>query len=134
MDVSAHYQYYIVPGVVVYDLRGLSLNQKPLDVHTAFLEFAKRLKEKRYSRVELSYRGTTKFSINGEAFHKLGEEYTKHNFEFALYSFARMFQPEDGTRPLDESISDRDALLEFHRQWYGQDGMTKPVENGLLAR
>src|SRR5687768_8952149 len=37
MKVSAHYQYYIIPGVVVYDLEGLSFRQTPIDVHTAFL-------------------------------------------------------------------------------------------------
>lgn len=131
MNVSAHYQYWVVPGVVVYDLRGLSFKQTPIDVHTAFLEFAKKVKEKRYSRVELSYRGTTKFSIDGDSFHRLGEEYSKRNFDFVLYSFARLFQPENGTRPLDDAISDRDALLEFHRQWYGTDVMTSPVANAM---
>lgn len=87
MDVSAHYEYWIVPGVVVYDLRSVSFRQTPIDVHTAFLEFARKLKEKRYRRVELSYRGTTKFSIDGASFARLGEEYAKKNFDYVLYSF-----------------------------------------------
>src|SRR6185503_9073652 len=41
MEVSAHYEYWVVPGVIVYDLQGVSVNQTPIDVHTAFLEFAK---------------------------------------------------------------------------------------------
>ena len=127
MNVSAHYQYWVVPGVVVYDLQGLSFRQTPIDVHTAFLEFAKKLKEKRYSKVELSYKGTTKFSIDGSSFHRLGEEYEKRNFDFVLYSFARLLRPENGTHAPDDRISDRDALLEFHRQWYGKDVMTKSV-------
>jgi hypothetical protein len=131
MEVSAHYQYWIVPGVVVYDLKGVSLRQTPIDVHTAFLEFAKKVKAKRYQRVELSYQGTTKFSINGAAFAKLGDEYSKRNFDYVLYSFARLFQPENGTQPLDSAISDRDALLEFHRQWYGKDTFTVPVANAM---
>jgi hypothetical protein len=134
MDVSAHYQYWVVPGVVVYDLRQLSLEQTPIDVHTAFLEVAKKVKEKRYSRVELSYKGTTKFQIDGASFQQLGQEYATRNFNFVLYSFARLVHPVDGKPPLDESVSDRDALMEFHRQWYGEDNMTKTVENGLLAR
>lgn len=131
MDVSAHYQYWVVPGVVVYDLRSPGFKQTPIDVHTAFLEFAKKVKEKRYSRVELSYRGTTKFSIDGAAFHRLGDEYSRRNFDFVLYSFARLFRPENGTRPLDDAMSDRDALLEFHRQWYGKDALTKSVANAM---
>jgi hypothetical protein len=131
MEVSAHYEYYVVPGVVVYDLRGLSFRQTPIDVHTAFLEFAKQLKEKRYKRVDLSYKGTKKFEIDGAAFARLGSEYSKRNFEFALYAFPRLFHPAAGSPPLVDKTSSRDALLEFHRRWYGEDQLTKTVENGL---
>jgi hypothetical protein len=131
MKVSAHYQYWVVPGVVVYDLEELSFRQTPIDVHTAFLEFAKKLKAKRYSRVDLSYRGTTKFSIDGASFTRLGEEYSKRNFDYVLYSFPRLFRPAEGTAPLDPQSPDRDKLLEFHRRWYGQDQLTKTVRNAF---
>lgn len=131
MEVSAHYQYWIVPGVVVYDLKELSLRQTPIDVHTAFLEFARELKEKRYQRVDLSYRGKTKFSVDGAAFAQLGREYEKRNFDFVLYKFPGLFKPAENG-PLDAS-TDRDALLEFHRRWYGEDVLTKTVANGALV-
>lgn len=131
MRVSAHYQYWVIPGVVVYDLEELSVRQTPIDVHTAFLEFAKKLKAKRYSRVDLSYRGTTKFSIDGASFARLGEEYAKRNFDYVLYSFPRLFRPVDGTPALDPQATDRDALLEFHRHWYGQDQLTSTVQNAF---
>lgn len=127
MNVSAHYQYWIVPGVVVYDLKSLGVKQTPLDVHTAFLEFAKTLRNKRYERVELSHQGVTKFSIDGDSFRRLGEEYAKKNFDYVLYSFARLFRPENGTPGEQPAGSERDALMEFHRQWYGEDAMTRSV-------
>ncbi len=129
MNVSAHYEYWVVPGVVVYDLRELSFRQTPIDVHTAFLEFAKKLRDKRYSRVELSYKGVEKFSIDGAAFRKLGDEYAAKNFDYVLYKFPRLFHPEDGVR-LPSTLSDRDALLQFHKAWYGDDPLTHTV-NGL---
>ena len=125
MQVSAHYQYWVVPGVVVYDLQSLSFRQTPIDVHTALLEFAKQLKEKKYRRVELSYQGITKFSIDGEAFQKLGDEYSKRNFDYVLYKFPRLL------RGTPSGASDRDALLQFHRRWYGDDSLTKTVANGM---
>ena len=131
MKVSAHYEYWVIPGVVVYDLQSLSFRQTPIDVHTAFLEFAKKLKEKRYSRVDLSYKGRTKFSIDGASFMKLGEEYAKRNFDYVLYRFPRLFRPAEGTQPLGGTTADRDALLQFHRSWYGNDQLTQTVENGL---
>jgi len=132
MEVSAHYQYYVVPGVVVYDLKGFSFRQTPIDVHTAFLEFAKKLKEKRYSRVDLSYKGTTKFSIDGASFMKLGEEYARRNFDYVLYNAPRLMRPAAGTQPIPAESSQRDKLLEFHRRWYGEDVLTKTVANGAL--
>ncbi|HEX9984150.1 MAG TPA: hypothetical protein VGF69_12860 [Thermoanaerobaculia bacterium] len=130
MEVSAHYQYYVVPGVVVYDLRELSVKQTPIDVQKAFLEFAEKVKEKRYQRVELSYQGMTKFSIDGASFSKLGQEYAKRNFDYVLYSFPRLFKPEGATKNVTPTSED-EALLQFHKQWYGNDKLTKPVANGL---
>src|SRR5687768_14244480 len=114
MKVSAHYQYFVVPGVVVYDLKSLSFRQTPIDVQTAFLEFATTLKEKRYKRVDLSYKGTKKFTIDGASFARLGTEYAKKNFEFALYDFPRLFRTADGAPPIAPSEESRDALLHFH--------------------
>ncbi len=127
MDVSAHYQYWVVPGVVVYDLRHVSFRQTPIDVHTAFLEFASKVKAKRYSRLELSYRGIEKFSLDGESFQKLGREYAKKNFDFVLYKLPWLLHPESGARMPPHDASDRDALVQFHQQWYGNDAMTKTV-------
>jgi hypothetical protein len=131
MNVSAHYEYWVVPGVVVYDLRELSFRQTPIDVHTAFLEFAKRMREAKLERVDLSYRGTTKFSIDGVAFHRLGEEYAKRNFDYVLYTFPRLFHTVGSDRPSPAADNDRDALLQFHRHWYGEDQLTRSVANGM---
>jgi predicted nucleic acid-binding Zn ribbon protein len=132
MQVSAHYEYWVVPGVVVYDLRELSFRQTPIDVHTAFLEFAKKLKAKRFSRVELSYRGHTKFKIDGASFAKIGDEYAKRNFEYVLYTFPRLFHSVgSGSAAPSTAPADRDALVQFHRHWYGEDQMTSSVANGL---
>ena len=131
MDVGAHYQYYVVPGVVVYDLRTIGIRQTPIDVHTAFLEFAKKVRDNRYKRVELSYRGTTKFTIEGAAFQRLGQEYAKRNFDYVLYTFPRLFHSVGPDAPPAAADSDRDALLQFHRHWYGEDQLTRSVANGM---
>src|ERR1700737_4830189 len=131
MGVSAPYQYLVVPGVIVYDLKQLSVEQTPIDVHTAFLEFAKKLKAKRYSRVEISFKGHTKFSIDGASFQKIANEYEKKNFNFVLYRMPHLLRAEDGARAPSSTASDRDALLQFHRQWYGDDQMTRTVQGGM---
>lgn len=130
MEVSAHYEYWVVPGVVEYDLRSLTLRQAPIDVHTALLEFAKRVRAKRYSRVDLSYRGIRKFSIDGASFQRLGQEYARRNFDYVLYRAPQLFRTDSG-KPLANS-SDHDALVQFHRQWYGNDSIAQPLQNGML--
>jgi hypothetical protein len=125
MQVSAHYGYWLVPGVVVYDLEDVTIRQTPIDVHTAFLEFAKELKERRFSRVDLSYRGEKRFAIDGASFAKLGDEYSKRNFDYVLYSFPRLLHAASGVKPIDPKSSDRDALVQFHKRWYGDDPMTR---------
>jgi hypothetical protein len=132
MSVSAHYEYWVVPGVVVYDLQSLTLRQAPIDVHTALLEFAKKLRTKRYSRVDLSYRGIHKFSIDGASFQRLGDEYAKHNFDFVLYKAPQLFRTGSGKAV--QGASDHDALVQFHRQWYGDDSIAQPLQNGALTR
>jgi hypothetical protein len=131
MNVSAHYEYWVVPGVVVYDLRELSFRQTPIDVHTAFLEFAKSMRQAKVKRVELSYRGTTKFTIDGAAFHRLGDEYAKRNFDYVLYTFPRLFRSVGSQTSSPAADTDRDALVQFHRHWYGQDQLTRSVANGM---
>ena len=129
MQVSAHYEYWVVPGVVEYDLREVSLKQTPINVHKALLEFAKKVKDKRYSRIDLSYKGTTKFSIDGDSFQRLGTEYAKENWDFVLRSFAGLFRAESGAKTVDPA---RDPLVQFHKQWYGNDAMTQPLANGMM--
>ena len=131
MSVSAHYRYWVVPGVVVYDLQSVGFRQTPIDVHTAFVEFARKLREKRYSRVELSYKGTTKFSIDGASFQKLGKEYAAKNYDYVLYTFPRLLHAEDGAHKAPSNASDRDALMQFHREWYGEDALTRSISSGL---
>ena len=89
------------------------------------------MKDKRYKRVELSYRGTTKFSIDGASFHKIGDEYAKRNFDYVLYTVPAPLPPR--RRPTSDQpvASDRDALLQFHRQWYGEDQTDAQRGNGM---
>ena len=129
MDVSAHYKYWVVPSVIEYDLQSLTVHQTPIDVHTALLEFAKKVRTKRFSRIEIAYHGTTKFSVDGASFQRLGDEYAKHNFGYALYTFARTARPVDASKPAPGAVSDRDALLQFHKQWYGDDAMTRKISS-----
>jgi predicted nucleic acid-binding Zn ribbon protein len=121
MKVSAHYLYWMIPGVVVYDLENVDPAQSRLDVHTAFLEFARRMKGRHYREIELSFRGHRKFSISGDIFHRLGEAYEQHDYAFVLFDFPRMLSK-------GQALPDgHQALVRFHDQWYATDVMKDPL-------
>jgi hypothetical protein len=127
MSVSAHYKYWVVPSVVEYDLQSLTVRQTPIDVHAALLKFAERVRSKRFSQIDISYHGTPKFSVDGASFQRVGDEYAKHNLAYALYTFPRTARPVGASKPAPAALSDRDALLQFHQQWYGDDPMTRSI-------
>lgn len=126
MNVSAHYEYWIVPGVVVYDLKGIGDSSTPLQVHTAFLEYAKAMKDHQFDRVVLRWRGRERFALDGPTFQKAGLEYAKRNFGFVLFDLPRLFQPIGSSEP--PNTADADALMDFHRQWYGEDLLPSVVK------
>jgi predicted nucleic acid-binding Zn ribbon protein len=120
MSVSAHYEYWIVPGVVVYDLRRLGRESTPLQVHTAFLEYARKMKEREFERVHLRFRGQERFVLEGPEFSRAGHEYAKRNFTWVLFDLPKLFAPA-GNRAVAPDTAAADALLEFHRKWYADD-------------
>ncbi len=119
MSVSAHYEYWIVPGVVVYDLKRLG-ESTPLQVHTAFLEYARRMKDREFERVDLRFRGQDRFMLEGPEFRRAGLEYANRNFAWVLFDLPRRFHAT-GRAAVTPDSSDADALLEFHRRWYADE-------------
>ena len=61
---------------------------------------------------------------------RLGEEYAKHNFDYVLYKAPQLFRTDGGKSIAN--TSDHDALVQFHRQWYGEDSIAQPLQNGVL--
>ena len=123
--VSTHYKYWVVPGVIVYDLKGVEGPQSRLDVHTVLLEYARRMKDRSISRVDLMFQGTRKFSIPGKTFRRLASEYEKQNYAWVLFDFPRLVSGRD-------EGGDREALLEFHNRWYAGELEDRKVTGPLF--
>jgi hypothetical protein len=126
IEISTHYRYWVVPGQIVYNLQSVGGKRTALDVHTVLLEYAKRLKDEKFKKVELQFRGQTRFTIDGSAFQKLGREYDRRNFAYVLFEFPRMLRGEPPAE--EEGTSDGEALLEFHDQWYAEEIRGKKIE------
>lgn len=122
MSVSTHYRYWIVPGVVEYDLKAIAEGQTALEVHTALLEYARVLRQYSIRRIDLLFQGERRISIDGAAFQRVGEEYHRRNLEYAYFDFPRLFVSEERAEPEGtQSPSALDALIAFHALWYDSD-------------
>jgi hypothetical protein len=118
MTVSTHFEYWVVPGVIVYDLKSIGPNQSPLDVYGALLEYAKSQRNNPIRRVDLKYRGELRFSIDGATFRRAGDEYAKKNLDWVLFEFPRLAKPEGHLQQVSVPGGE---LVAFHRHWYVND-------------
>lgn len=79
-----YHRYGIAPGELVMDLRSVDPEAAPLDVIRVLLHAASGLKQRRFDRVVLSYRGAPKLMLKGDFFKTLGEEYGQQNVAYTL--------------------------------------------------
>jgi hypothetical protein len=75
VSVRAHWRWYVDPTVLVYDLREMPADATSVDALRPFLHFAYKQKGRQFVRVDLAWRGTTRFSIKGSDFGELGWQY-----------------------------------------------------------
>ena len=125
MKVQTHYQYWVIPGVLVYDLRSLDDDLDPLHVHTAMLQYAFNKRQSEYDRVELHYRGKKKIWMDGNTFKRIGEEYGKKNFQYVLFDFTGTVKARDRNTRLDKVKDPNEALVQFHRIWYANEELSR---------
>ncbi len=79
VSVSVHYENYINPSTMVYDLKDISGTNSKVDVFRVFLQFADKMKDRKFDTVVLSFKGKPKFKLDGAYFLKLGTEYSFQN-------------------------------------------------------
>jgi hypothetical protein len=119
--------------VLVFNLERVTSQNSPMDVFRTFLQFADAVKHKRYGRVELAHRGTTKFIMAGEYFAQLGAEYGEQNPIYTLRTFPEHLYRPDGTSAYGTWTGGMIGVLgkqmedfnDVHRQWYIDDLVSK---------
>lgn len=125
----AHYQYFIQPNVLIFDLRSVSDTNAPMDVFRTLLQYAEAQKEHEFEFVYLQFRGNTKYVLKGEYFRKLGREFGTQNPIYTLRTFPENVFDPDGKQAfgswtggllgvVGKQMEDFNA---FHRGWYIAD-------------
>jgi hypothetical protein len=126
VEVSVHYKTYVNPSVLTYDLRGIAGTNSKLDVMRVLLQFADRVKGKKFDRVELAFRGETKFLLDGDYFQRLGREYSFQNPVYTMNHLPENVKRPDGTDAfstwtggwLGVAARQMQDFNDFHDQWY----------------
>lgn len=129
INVSARYAHYVYPSTLVLDIKSVSGSKSVADVFRVLLQYAERISEKQFDRVELALKGETKFYLSGEYFQKLGEEYGAQNTIYTMRTFPENVYDLDGQRAfsrwsgglLGVVAKQMEDFEEFHRRWYIED-------------
>lgn len=132
IDVSV----YTKGSTLVYDLKLVSKDKSMLDVFRVFLQFSEKVKDEKFELIELSYKGDTKFKIDGDYFKKLGDEYSWQNPVYTIRTFPENLLNPDGNDAYSKWTggflgvlkNQLDDFSDFHKKWYLND----LVKNGEI--
>jgi len=97
IEVSLHYENWVIPSVLVFDLKELPGDKSPLDLMRVLFQTAAVLQYQDFEEVHLSFRGDLRFKITGGYFNTLGLEYRDQNPIYTLRTFPEKVMKPDGT-------------------------------------
>lgn len=126
IQVWAYHQWLITPGVIVFDIRGIDGEKSRLDVTRVLLQFADRIKERRYDRVILAHKGKQRFQLTGEYIQSIGQEFDVQNPVYTIRTLPENTYQLDGSAAfsswsggilgvVSRQMEDFNAL---HSRWY----------------
>jgi hypothetical protein len=126
VDVAVSYGKYIDASILVYDLRSVDRTASVADVFRVLLQFAERMRERRFDWVELRFRGTMKFKLRGDFFRWLGREYGRENPVYLVRTFPEHVLDVDGSpayprrtgEMLAVTTKQIDDFNDFCTRWY----------------
>lgn len=130
ISVTVHYEYYINPSVLVFNLKEISGSNSRIDVFRVFLQYADRLWDTEFEEVVLQYRGQTKFLLDGDYFSKVGLEYDYQNAAYTMRTFPYHVKSPSGSfvysRNYGEGMlgglnTELGNFTDFHDKWYWND-------------
>jgi hypothetical protein len=126
LEVFAYHRYLVLPGEIVFDLRGLSGDKAPLDVDRMLIQFAHELRDREFDRVYLAWKGDVRFVLKGDYFRRLGQEYGLENALYTLRTLPENLYTPDGQKAFDTWTGgllgvltrQMEDLHEFHVRWF----------------
>lgn len=129
VNARAHFANWVDVDTLVFDLTGISGTATRMDVFRAFLQYAEARKDRHFTKVILSARGTGKFTLDGDYFQQLGKEFSGQNPMYTIRTFPIHLAAIDGSKPFSEYEGgilgvlqkEMEQFTEFSDQWYVKD-------------
>ena len=129
IHMTAHYGNYVVPSVLVLNVKKVSKDNSPADVFRVLLQYASEIQEMRFERINLDSKGKTKFTLRGNYFQELGKEYSFQNPIYTMRTFPENVYTLDGEKAFSSwtggilGVTGRqmEDFAKFHEQWYIED-------------
>lgn len=126
VSFNVHYKNYVQKNTLVFDLKSVSSDNAPADVFRVFLQTASILKDKKFEKVELEYKGALKFLLNGDYFGKLGNEFGEQNPIYTMRTFPENLYNSNGEAAYSVweggmfgvFSKQMDDFNDFHKKWY----------------
>ncbi|RWD81311.1 hypothetical protein [Mesorhizobium sp.] len=129
ISLYAHFGWGVNPTALVLDLWNISPTASMADVDRVLLDTAEAFKNRSFSKIQLAFRGKTRFQFKGSYFRQIGQERAWQNPVYTIRTLAENVQDSNG-RPafgtwtgglLGVVGRQMEDHHEMHRQWYIND-------------
>ncbi|MBN6078055.1 hypothetical protein HYE59_11125 [Aggregatibacter actinomycetemcomitans] len=129
VEISVHYENYVNPNVLVFDIRKIQLTNSVADVFRVFWQYTNELRTKSFDKIILSSKGQPKFYILGSHFNQLGKEYGIQNPVYIVRTFPEKVYNMNGTKAFNSwtggmlgvTARQMDDFNDFARKWFIDD-------------
>lgn len=126
VEASVYYQYYVNPNVLVFDVKNISDTNSMADVFRVLWSYSSTVQHKSFERVELAFKGKTKFYLKGDYFQSLGKSYGIENPIYVINHLPENVYNPNGSKAfktwtggwLGVAQKQIEDFNDFHRKWY----------------
>lgn len=106
VKVSAHYRYWVIPGVVVYDVDA----ERSENLDRAVVELARGSRDHDIAEVNVRLKGSERLKLDGEAFRRLGQVKGSEAERGVVSQLRRIFQPSTDGETVREAFQNLQRL------------------------
>jgi hypothetical protein len=135
ISLDVHYKFYVIPNTLEINLKNVPSEKAMADVFRVFLQTSSALKDKNFDRVELKYKGTLKFFLNGDYYKQIGSEFEEQNPVYTMRTLPENLYNPNGEPSYSKWEGGMFGVLskqmedfnDFNRKWYMEE-MTNEMQ------